>query len=72
MTNETTLDGLVIDAIRTGKHKAGDIGRYAGANIRIAAEMRAVDRSLQRQRKKGLIYFTQGIGWRLKADSPAP
>lgn len=65
MTNEE-LDAKVLEAIRSGKTRAGAIQAHLkmpGVHV-----MREMDRSLQRLRRRGLIeYGGEGVatrGWR--------
>ena len=59
------LDERVLDAVKTGCKRAAQV------MLRVRDEMRPVDRSLQRLRKKGAIEYTTN-GWRVTARSADP
>ena len=73
MSTYDKLDGLIVDAIKSGNSSFSDIMKTAvwDEALRISGFLgrdtdRIVDGRLQALRKRGLIVHVKGCGWRMK------
>ena len=74
MSQYEKLDALIVDAIKAGCHSFSAIHNSSGVfdeALRISmaiklVQSRVIDRRLQALRRRGLIVYVTGWGWRVK------